>query len=186
MIAVDVEMPEMGDPQKALQESMQKVSALLKKIVLMNLSEGGRPTAWANRADGSRSFLGGPGGSIGRSIRESSGDTWAEVSSGLPYSAIHQFGGVINRPSTRQAAGLWRKYYETGNDMYKRLAIAAMNRKGKFASVNSAAITAKVNIQARPYLQLTEDDVAEIAAMVGRDIAASIFLDDKHLASSLT
>jgi len=174
MITVDVEIPEMGDPKEALAESMRKVSGLLRKIVNMNLAEGGRPTSWAVRADGSRSYLGGPGGSIGRSIREASGDSWAEVSSGLPYSAIHQFGGMTHPKITKRSRGFfWAKFYETGEEKWKWM---ALSRKTQFA----------VGIQARPYLQLTEEDVAEIAAMVGQDISASIFLNDSPMAQSLT
>jgi phage gpG-like protein len=174
MITVDVEMPEMGDPKEALADSMRKVSGLLRKIVNMNLAEGGRPTSWAVRADGSRSYLGGPGGSIGRSIREASGDSWAEVSSGLPYSAIHQFGGMPKpRVSQRSRKYFWAMFFETGNEKWKWM---ALSRKTQFA----------VNIPARPYMQLTEEDVAEIAAMVGKDISASIFLNDSPKAQSLT
>jgi phage gpG-like protein len=174
VLTVDVQMPEIGDPQEAVAESMKKVSGLLRKIVHLNLSEGGRPVAWPVRADGSRSYLGGPGGTIGRSIREASGDTWAEVSSNLPYSAVHQFGGMPKpRVSERSRKYFWRMFYETGNEKWKWM---ALSRKTQFA----------VNIQARPYMQLTEGDVAEIAAMVGLDISASIFLNDTSLASSLT
>ena len=58
----------------------------------------------------------------------------------LPYAGIHEFGGSIIVPITRKMRGFfWHRFAETGNDMYKRM---ALTRKTQFT----------ISMPARPFM----------------------------------
>ena len=73
---------------------------------------------------------------------------------GLPYARIHQTGGMANPNVTAQSRKyFWRRFYETGNDMFKWM---ALSKKTVFS----------VSIPARP-ISLTSEDIQYIAAILG-------------------
>lgn len=63
-----------------------------------------------------------------------------EKGTNVVYAYIHEFGGTITIPVTTKARGFfWAMWYETGDDMWKAM---ALSKKSVF----------KINMRARPYL----------------------------------
>ena len=76
------------------------------------------------------------------------------ISANSPYAAIHQFGGTIKptipiTPKMRKF--FWAKFYETGIDSWKGI---ALTKKKELKPV--------IQIPARPFITLTEEDLDEI------------------------
>jgi phage virion morphogenesis protein len=81
-----------------LTPAMEKVAQLLLESVAMNFMAGGRPLAWQAKADGTPSTLY-QSGALMRTMREEHDESSAFVymGKGIPYAAIHQFGGWAGR-----------------------------------------------------------------------------------------
>ncbi len=78
-------------------KTMDVVGKYMLDSVRQNFIRGGRPEPWQPLAKGGPSFLF-QTGTLMRSIYETSGPTWAQIqTAGLPYAAIHQFGGWAGR-----------------------------------------------------------------------------------------
>lgn len=142
-----------------LSGAMQKAAQVLEDAVLENFRQGGRPTQWL-APYGPRN-LGGPQGSLARSLRKSSGDNWAELSSDTPYSRIHQTGGTIYSKGKMEWYFLWM-FHQTGELKWKYMFMAV--RKWGF-----------INIVARPYMVLTDDDIERLRELVGKFIVETNF-----------
>lgn len=76
------------------------------------------------------------------------GDPGLIISTGMDYSAIHQYGGIIRQKvSPRQRKYFWRMYYNTGSLRWFFMALAK---------------ELTIEIPARPYITLTEEDVERL------------------------
>ena len=76
------------------------------------------------------------------------------ISANSPYAAIHQYGGTVKPTipiTTRMRKFFWAKYYETGQENWKALALTKRKE-----------IKPIIQIPARPYITLTEEDLEEI------------------------
>ncbi len=76
------------------------------------------------------------------------------ISANSPYAAIHQFGGTLKPTipiSLKMRKFFWAKYFETGKDNWKAL---ALTKKKELKPV--------IQIPARPYITLTQVDLEEI------------------------
>ncbi len=76
------------------------------------------------------------------------------ISANSPYAAIHQFGGTLKPTipiSLKMRKFLWAKFYETGIESWKGL---ALTKKKELKPV--------IQIPARPFITLTEEDMEEI------------------------
>ena len=76
------------------------------------------------------------------------------ISANSPYVAIHQYGGTLKPTipiTSRMRKFFWAKFYETGFESWKGL---ALTKKKELKPV--------IQIPARPYITLTEDDLEEI------------------------
>lgn len=81
---------------------------------------------------------------------ESSGNKIVIATAGQPYDAIHHFGGTTHPTVTDKMKGfMWHKAKETGR-MFSAIANIARGEK------------LTVKILARPYMMLTQSDIAEI------------------------
>ena len=127
-------------------ESFEKIAEMMFQSVQTNFIEGGRPP-WEALARGGVSHLHESGALYG-SIQKFSGEDFAEIQAGqgIPYAAIHQFGGTINHP---------------GSD------------KPQVFTVNGALVFAakgtkphQIRIPARPYLSFQDEDIEAIKAML--------------------
>lgn len=77
------------------------------------------------------------------------------ISANSPYAAIHQFGGTLKptiQISLKMRKFFWAKFYETGQENWKAL---ALTKKKELKPV--------IQIPARPFITLTEEDLEEIA-----------------------
>lgn len=144
-----------------LSKIMQNVAELMEDSVKLNFIEGGRP-AWeplkSNIAGRKQAFY--PPGSLYRSIKKSSGDTWAEVSAGegLPYARIQQEGGFVNIPITAKSRKFfWVMFFNTGDEKWKWMALTK----------RSVYI---MHIPPRPYMMFQQEDVGKILDMIGNGI----------------
>jgi phage gpG-like protein len=76
------------------------------------------------------------------------------ISANSPYAAIHQFGGTVKPKipiTSRMRKFFWAKFYETGFESWKAL---ALTKKKELRPV--------LQIPARPYITLTEENLEEI------------------------
>ena len=87
-------MPELlGD----FTEVFGEVGLMLDASIFQNFIDGGRPSTWQEKADGSPSFLMKTGALVNSRVMESGSD-FARVyfdTELIPYAAIHNFGGTI-------------------------------------------------------------------------------------------
>ena len=82
------------------------------------------------------------------------GKTSIVISANSPYAAIHQFGGTLKPTipiSLKMRKFFWAKYYETRQENWKA-----------FALTKKIEMKFVIQIPARPYITLTEDDLEEI------------------------
>ena len=80
------------------------------------------------------------------------------ISANSPYAAIHQFGGTLKPTipiSLKMRKFFWAKYFETGFENWKAL---ALTKKKELRPV--------IQIPARPYITLTEEDLEEIITLL--------------------
>lgn len=80
------------------------------------------------------------------------------ISANSPYGAIHQFGGTLKTTipiSLKMRKFFWAKYYESGQETWKAL---ALTKKKELKPV--------LQIPARPYITLTEEDLEEIIILI--------------------
>jgi phage gpG-like protein len=76
------------------------------------------------------------------------------ISANSPYAAIHQHGGTLKPTipiTSRMRKFFWAKYFETGFDSWKGF---ALTKKKELKPV--------IQIPARPYITLTEEDLEEV------------------------
>jgi len=91
----------------------------------------------------------------------------AWVGTNLRYAAIHQFGGTIEKKARTQVLA-----YDEGARRFLSRRRARRKTKG-FTAVRFAAIGAHtVTMPARPYLSMTPEDLADVAAIARRYLAA--------------
>ena len=84
------------------------------------------------------------------------------ISANSPYAAIHQFGGTLKPTipiSLKMRKFFWAKYYENGQENWKAL---ALTKKKELKPV--------IQIPARPYITLTDDDLEEIISTISLKI----------------
>ncbi|MBM2814412.1 MAG: putative phage virion morphois protein [Ignavibacteria bacterium] len=80
------------------------------------------------------------------------------ISANSPYATIHQFGGTLKPTipiSLKMRKFFWAKFYDTGQENWKAL---ALTKKKELKPV--------IQIPARPYITLTEEDVWEIISSI--------------------
>ncbi len=80
------------------------------------------------------------------------------ISANSPYAAIHQFGGTLKPTipiTSKMRKFFWAKFYETGFDTWKAL---ALTKKKELKPV--------IQIPARPFITLTEEDLEEILEII--------------------
>ena len=120
------------------------LAARMQRAVMLNFRAGGRP-AWAGlKARRGRPLL--DTGRLRDSITAASDSKQAVVGTGVSYAPYHQFGTAPHVITARRA---------------KALAFKVGNRTIYRKSVNHPGIPA------RPFLQLTDEDVAEMIRLAG-------------------
>ena len=80
------------------------------------------------------------------------------VSANSPYAAIHQFGGTLKPTipiSSKMRKFFWAKFYETGLENWKALALTKMTE-----------LKPTIQISARPYITFTSKDLEEIMQVI--------------------
>lgn len=80
------------------------------------------------------------------------------ISANSPYAAIHKFGGTLKPTipiSLKMRKFFWAKFYETGIESWKGL---ALTKKKELKPV--------IQIPARPFITLTEEDMEEILGLL--------------------
>ncbi len=80
------------------------------------------------------------------------------ISANAPYAAIHNYGGIVKPSITitpRMRNFFWYKFYETGLVSWKAM---ALTKKKKLKPV--------IEIPARPFITLTEEDLEEIISIL--------------------
>jgi phage gpG-like protein len=132
-----------------LSDAMSKIAGIMHESIIAGLEAGGNPT-FHPLGSGAPSYLGGRGGSIAQSMGHASTDTTAEagVFDVLPYSYIHNFGGQI-KVTERQKAFFWFMYKQTGEQMWKALALKY--QPGEF-----------IQMPKREYIHFTDDLTKDI------------------------
>lgn len=88
------------------------------------------------------------------------------VSAGTPYSAIHQYGGVINHPG---GTPYWVGKDKTPKYMSKSKA-KELIQKGKTVKYTQPHT---ITVPPRPYLTLTQDDIDDILEIINNYFAMS-------------
>lgn len=79
------------------------------------------------------------------------------ISANSPYAAIHQFGGTLKPTipiSSKMRKFFWAKFYETGQKNWRALALT-----------KKRALKPVIQIPARPFITLTEEDLEEIISI---------------------
>ncbi|MBE2188859.1 MAG: phage virion morphogenesis protein [Candidatus Kapabacteria bacterium] len=80
------------------------------------------------------------------------------ISANSPYAAIHQYGGTLTPTiliTSKMRKFFWAKYYNTGLVNWK---VLALTKKKELKPV--------IQIPARPYITLTEEDLEEILELL--------------------
>jgi len=80
------------------------------------------------------------------------------ISANSPYAAIHQFGGTLKPTipiSLKMRKFFWAKYFETGKDNWKALALTKKKE-----------LKPMIQVPARPYITMTEEDLEEIISLL--------------------
>lgn len=96
------------------------------------------------------------------SVTPDSGPDFAAVGTNLVYAAIHQFGGTIERQARQQDVNL-----SLGKGRRRFVKAGTRRKETRRVQLGAHSIT----IPARPYLYLTEGDMAEILDIVAEEIA---------------
>lgn len=141
--------------EKDWAEVTEEVGKLMLDSVRRNFVEGGRPNKWQPLRSGEPSFLF-QSGNLLQSIQMTSGEEgykyWAEVGTtgGLPYAEIQNYGGVIQHPGSTKAP---IPMMINGELTFRWM-------KDPFS----------INIPQREYMNLTEEDIAEIVSLAAGKI----------------
>lgn len=93
-------------------------------------------------------------GQLAASISTSVSGTSITISANKVYAAIHQYGGTIEsttRISARMRKFFWAKYYSTGEEKFKWMALT-----------KKQTIERRITIPARPFITLTPADLDEV------------------------
>lgn len=143
-----------------LSEVMREVSQLLKDSVIQNFDEGGRPRWQPLKYDGLFKTPLIMSHRLYSSVKSSSDSNSATVTAGEGlgiYPFVQQFGSTHTVPVTpRSVAYFWWMFNSTGEEGWKRMAIAG--NKNKFF---------QVKIPARPYMMFQEEDITKVMELVG-------------------
>mgnify|MGYP000007448031 FL=1 len=138
---------------------MKKLAAVMHNAVDENFEAEGRPKWLGIKHRQGRVLR--DSGALQNSISERSDDDTAIVGTNLPYAAIHQFGGEIKRAARSQQAYFHQKKDgSVGNRFVKK----SRSNFSQWVTIGSGV----VNMPARPYLSLTNEDEAEIVDTVNR------------------
>lgn len=115
------------------------------------------------------------------SVTAYSDEVSAEWGSNLAYAAIHQLSGTVNVPeqtremtfvTVKQGAGKAKNADGTFRRVGSKLRFAKASSRAKTRETKTVTIPAhKVHIPARPYLGISEQDKAEILAILERHYA---------------
>ena len=96
MIDAAIEITGDAAPEETEQELWSRIADYLETSVEMNFIQGGRPEMWAQKKDGSASFLVDTG-RMASSNQKSFGENFAELSNPTPYAIFHQEGTIRMR-----------------------------------------------------------------------------------------
>ena len=134
---------------------MKKLAAVMHNAVDENFEAEGRPKWLGIKHRQGRVLR--DSGALQNSISERSDDDTAIVGTNLPYAAIHQFGGPIQKPA-RTATVRYRS--EAGRILFA-------GRKHANATAKQVNIPAhQVDMPARPYLGISAADDKEIREII--------------------
>ena len=125
---------------------MQGISEFMLDRIKQNFLDGGRVSPWAPLAGGGASHLI-KTGQLFNSLRNEWNETTAKVttSGGLPYAAVHQYGGIIRHP---------------GSDKPQAFTVDGVSVFTHHTDPHS------ITIPERPYMVLGEQDVDEIVKYI--------------------
>jgi phage gpG-like protein len=112
-------------------ELMKAVSDILEETVVANFSQGGRPSRWPDKVTPYGNYVPSFRGSSRSRVVKSSGKDWARAS--LTDSRLYDFAnefGAKPRPhvTERSQKFFWHMYFETGNEMWKYMAMMKVGR----------------------------------------------------------
>lgn len=94
------------------------------------------------------------------------GLVWTRIIT-VPYALIHEKGGTIQIPTTvAMESHFWKRWYQTGDDMWKYTALAAKSRSHF-----------NINIPARPYSEPALNDLVPIIQEQGSQLIEQ-FIED--------
>ena len=137
---------------RPLGESMKMIAAHMQNSVRQNFMVGGRPQWAATRWNANRPLWG--NGGLFESITQTSGENWAKVETTLPYARTHQQGRSFV-PTLAQRNFFWYKFFETADERWKGMAIAAGSGR-------------MFNIPARPFMVIQQEDMDFIFRTLGQ------------------
>src|SRR5690242_6877903 len=123
------------------------IGELLIKSNVANFDEGGRPVPWPPNKKGTPTLVG-SGKLRDSGVISGVGSEFVEVAwgAGLPYAAIHQFGGTINHPGS------------------SKLQVFQAGGKTVFAHGTRPH---QIQIPARRYLRIQDEDAVAILRLLG-------------------
>ncbi len=152
----------MAERLRDMTPAMREVASIMTESTQLNFEAEGRPrwpalkpsTIAGREAKGYwpgkiLQIRGGRGGGLASSITQRYDAASAEVGTNAPHAAIHQFGGTT-RPHVIKAKSKKGLYWPGASHPVRQV-----NHPGS-------------TIPARPFLNLTEDDLTEIRAVLGR------------------
>jgi phage virion morphogenesis protein len=139
-----------------------------------NFREGGRPEKWKEskraKKEGGQTLL--KSGRLMKSITiPEVTDTSITFGSNLPYAAIHQFGGTINRkPRTLLLKRSVDK--ETGNEKVRFMSFRAAARRKRGSVEFRRTGNYSITMPARPYIVFQPQDVEDAGKILLRHMLA--------------
>lgn len=141
-----------------LTESLKQIATLMHVSMLLSFDMGGSLEPWEPLKHRRGKPLNLTGKLRGSGVA-TSGPDFAQVAAGkgFVYAAIHQFGGETHpRVTVKSRAFFWAKFFETGNVMWKAMAL-----KYKVGD------RMEIRIPARPYLVWIPEEVERYMEIMG-------------------
>ncbi len=135
---------------ESLAPVMTAAALYMDESVLKNFLEGGRPQKWQPTKSGAPSHLYGNGALLG-SKRHVSDDFSAAlmIGGGIPYAWIHQEGGIIHHPGSKE----FQVFSVLGETVFTH-----------------GTKPHEILIPARPYMMFQDEDIQYLEELIGRYI----------------
>lgn len=173
----------LSDRVEDMSPIMREIGGIMHDAVEENFAREGRPhwAPLAKRTEKARERKGyWPGrilqmrGELAASITTATGPDFAAVGTNKVYAGIHQFGGTIH---VRARSGSLKLRTNRAGDLRRGSTGGAVfaNKRHRLVTARSYSVAAyDVEIPARPFLHLEDEDRSEIYNVVKRDLAKAM------------